>query len=71
MGIWVCISAGDALHTNQKIETAIGNQFSEVAFVTGILQILGASIEFYTVKIVFDDYRYVRELIMSRDDSLK
>jgi hypothetical protein len=67
MGIFVIISAVDALHSEDKVETTIGDQIPQIALATGILQILGALLEFYMVKVVFDGYKYLREVIMEQE----
>jgi hypothetical protein len=71
MGIFVLINAIDAMHSNDKVESTLGYQYPKLALTTGIIQIVGALLEFYTVKVVFDGYKYLRDVISNREDRTK
>lgn len=71
MGIFVAINSVEALHTDNKVETAIGDQNASIALTTGILQISGALAEFFFIFVIYNDFKYLRELIADKEDTNK
>ncbi|KAI6206020.1 hypothetical protein M3Y94_00858400 [Aphelenchoides besseyi] len=68
-GVYVIIVAVDLLHDpKQEVETAIGNQSPRVAMVVGALQMIGGLVEFYFVKVIYEDFKYFKTLLQSEDE---